>query len=213
MKSETIGELAKALAKAQSEIKGAIKDSENPFFKSKYADLESVWDACREPLTKHGLSVVQSFGFEGAVSFLETTLLHESGEWISGRQVLMPVKNDPQSFGSASTYNRRYGLAAIVGIIQTDDDAETAQARPISQQSSNNSSTKTLTITEKQQKLLWARAKEANWDVIQLKAYLEDVYKIDSIAKVPFAKLNDVLEFLKNNPKDYSFNEDLPGDN
>lgn len=149
MQSEKIGELAKALNKAQSEIKGAIKDSKNPFFNSKYADLESVWEASREALTKNGLSVAQMFGYEGLQAFLETRLLHISGEWLCGRQLLIPVKNDPQSFGSCSTYARRYGLAAMIGVIQTDDDAEIATRTSIvSPIAISNGSMKTETIAE-----------------------------------------------------------------
>lgn len=128
-KSEKIAELGKALVKAQSEIRGAIKDSNNPFFKSKYADLESCWEAIRDPLTRNGLSVVQTFDVVDGHSVLETTLIHVSGEWMSGRLILSPVKQDPQSVGSAITYARRYALAAIVGLIQIDDDGEAAHGR------------------------------------------------------------------------------------
>jgi hypothetical protein len=112
-KSESVNELAAALAKAQQEIKGAMKDSVNPFFKSKYADLESVWDACREPLTKNGLSVVQiPIGGKEGVS-VQTILLHSSGQWIAGELLLNPTKTDPQAIGLAISYGRRYSLAAL----------------------------------------------------------------------------------------------------
>lgn len=128
MKSETIGKLAEALAKAQGLMKGAVKDSLNPFFKQKYADLAAVWEACKEPLSANGLAVVQTTDTspEGAGVVIETMLLHASGEWISGRLLLTPVKNDPQGMGSAITYGRRYGLAAIVGVSPEDDDAQSA---------------------------------------------------------------------------------------
>ena len=122
MKSENIADLAKALAAAQSEIKSAVKDSENPFFKSTYADLASVWAACRDALTKNGIAIVQAPGFEGDTVYLETVLMHASGQWIDGRLPVRPVKNDPQGMGSAITYARRYGLAAMVGVAPDDDD-------------------------------------------------------------------------------------------
>lgn len=125
-KSESIAKLADALSKAQAEMKGAIKDSNNPFFSSKYADLSSVWDACRGPLTKHGLSVVQTFDTAPDGVIIETTLCHASGEWISGKMLLNPTKKDPQGIGSAATYGRRYGLAAMVGICPEDDDGNGA---------------------------------------------------------------------------------------
>jgi hypothetical protein len=127
--SEQINELATALAKAQSQMEGAKKDSANPFFKSKYADLQSVWDACRKALTDNGLSVVQ-YTISGESIHLRTRLLHASGQWIEGTQTLNPKDDSPQAMGSAITYARRYGLAAMVGVYQTDDDAEAAQGRP-----------------------------------------------------------------------------------
>jgi hypothetical protein len=127
--SPEIGELASALAAAQAEVKGATKDSKNPFFKSNYADLQSVWDACREPLTKNGLSIAQfPVTDEEGVSVV-TVLSHKSGQWMRGKLKLTPKANDPQGIGSAVTYGRRYSLAAAVGIYQTDDDAEGAMNR------------------------------------------------------------------------------------
>lgn len=126
--SEQIGELAKALAKAQSEIKGAIKDSTNPFFGKGYADLESVWEAAK-PLSKNGLSVVQTTKDTEKGVCVITTLLHESGQWIQGEMTLTPTKQDAQGIGSTITYARRYSLAAISGIAQIDDDAEGAVGR------------------------------------------------------------------------------------
>lgn len=129
-KSETISELAKALCNVQSNLEGARKDSVNPFFKSKYADLASVWEACRDLLSKNGLAVVQTSSvIEGRELVLDTTLLHTSGEWISGQLSVPLVKSDPQGLGSAITYARRYGLSAIIGICPEDDDAESATPR------------------------------------------------------------------------------------
>lgn len=128
-KSETIGKLSEALAKAQAVIEGAKKDSANPYFKSKYADLASVWDACRKPLTDNGLSVIQTGLFDTTnpdMVIIETTLSHASGEWVSGIMAAKPVKTDPQSIGSCVTYLRRYSLSAIAGVSPEDDDANTA---------------------------------------------------------------------------------------
>ncbi len=126
-KSDEINELAGALTKAQCKLEGAKMDGKNPFFKAKYATLASVWDACRKPLTDNGLSVVQTSSVgDGEGLILDTTLLHTSGQWIGGELAVKPTKNDPQGIGSAITYARRYGLAAIVGICPEDDDAESA---------------------------------------------------------------------------------------
>lgn len=132
--SESIAALAAALAKAQGEIKGAAKDTANPFFKSKYADLASVWEACRAELTKNGLSVIQTTDDGGNGITVVTTLAHSSGEWIRGRLTMRPVKDDPQGVGSAITYARRYALAAIVGVAPEDDDGNAASGRSNGQQ-------------------------------------------------------------------------------
>lgn len=132
--SESIAELAAALAAAQSEIKGAVKDAENPFFKSSYADLASVWDACRGPLTKNGLCVIQTSEAHDGRTLIVTTLAHKSGQWIRGYMPVVAMKPDPQSLGSAITYARRYSLAAICSVPQIDDDAESAMTRQPAQQ-------------------------------------------------------------------------------
>jgi len=125
---ENVEKLAAALVKAQSAMKIAKKDSENPFFKSKYADLGSVWEACHSALSENEIAVVQSPVFLDGRFFLRTTLLHSSGQSISGDYLIKPVKEDPQAYGSAYTYARRYSLAAMVGVISEDDDGNAASA-------------------------------------------------------------------------------------
>ena len=121
--------LFKALSLAQAEIKGARKDAENPHLKSKYADLASIWEACREALTKHGLTIIQLPSAVGPVVTVETILGHESGEFISEKLALTAQQHTPQGIGSAITYGRRYGLAAMVGVAPEDDDGEGAMNR------------------------------------------------------------------------------------
>lgn len=130
-RSESIGNLAGGLALAQSAIRAASKDRNNPFFKSDYATLASVWAACRDHLGKNGLSVVQMPQLEGERLFLDTWLVHKSGEWMKSRYPVNPSKNDPQGIGSAVTYARRYSLAAMVGVYSADedDDGEAAMGR------------------------------------------------------------------------------------
>jgi len=125
--SESIKELATALSKVQGELTYAKKDSANPFFKSRYADLESVWDACRDLLARNGLSIIQMPGnyFEGRM-WLVTRLCHSSGEWIEQEMSVPVQKPDAQGAGSALTYMRRYALAAFVGVVQADDDGNAA---------------------------------------------------------------------------------------
>jgi hypothetical protein len=137
IQSDSIANLAKALSIVQGKLTHAKKDSANPFFKSKYADLESVWDACRSLLADNGLAVTQ---FPGTYSDLDksmsltTILMHESGEWIS-HEMSVPcgmlgrdgvLKLDAQAAGSAISYMRRYSLAAVIGVVQGDDDGNAA---------------------------------------------------------------------------------------
>lgn len=127
--SETINELATALTAAQAAMRGAVKDADNPYFKSKYADLASVWEACRKPLTDRGLSVVQSVGADGVKVRITTLLAHTSGQWIADDLVLSAKEDSPQAIGSCITYGRRYALAAFVGVAPEDDDGEAAEGR------------------------------------------------------------------------------------
>lgn len=127
--SQSIGKLLEALGKAQNQMEGAVEDSSNPYFKSKYADLTSVWRACREPLTKNGLSVIQTLQVLEGQLFLISVLGHVSGEWIKSFIPVKPSKEDIQSLGSAITYCRRYTLAALVGVCPVDDDGESAMDR------------------------------------------------------------------------------------
>ena len=128
--SPTIAALAAALVKAQSAMGGAKKDSTNPHFKTAYADLASVWDACRAPLANAGLSIVQLVSSDPTRAIIETILAHSSGEWVSSTLAVPLTKADAQGLGSAITYGRRYALAAIVGVCPADDDGEAAVARP-----------------------------------------------------------------------------------
>jgi hypothetical protein len=127
--SESITNLAAALNKAQASMSGAKKSANNPFFKSKFANLEEVIHCIKEPFADNGLSFAQfpvsSDGFAG----VETVIMHESGEYISNEFTLKCVKNDPQGYGSAITYARRYGLQAAVGVPAEDDDGEGAMKR------------------------------------------------------------------------------------
>lgn len=133
-KSDSIKEIAPALIKAQKAIKAALKDSTNPHFRSKYADLSSVVDAVKQPLLDNGIAFMQ--GVHDAVDgvAVETFLLHTSGEWLSSTMRIPAVKQDAQGYGSAITYGRRYGLQSMCGVPAEDDDGNAATAsasRPI----------------------------------------------------------------------------------
>ena len=127
-KSETIKELAGALAIFHKEVATIKKTETNPFFKSKYADLSNILDSIKEPLGKSGLVFSQIPSGENE---LTTILIHtKSGEWMSGAYRMTPAKNDPQGQGSAITYMRRYALSAILGLnTDEDDDANHASGK------------------------------------------------------------------------------------
>jgi hypothetical protein len=204
-KSESIGKLAMALSKAQGEFKKAVKDSSNPFFKSNYADLESCWDAVSEHLTKYELAVVQTFSFEDGIDFLETILTHSSGEFISGKQRLVSKDQTAQGYGSAATYNRRYGLAAILGIVQTDDDANGASVsksppKPIPESvatapKENQGSAKN--ISEAQRKRLWALMKKAEMPEEVLRKYIAEQYKYESTKDIHYTAYESICNFVE----------------
>jgi len=121
-RSLELDKLGAALAAAQGEIKDALKTESNPFFKSKYADLASVWEVCRAPLSKNGLSVIQSVSSDNEHHYLETTLLHASGQFVSDILRLKVKDDSMQGLGSAITYARRYQLSAFAGVAPDDDD-------------------------------------------------------------------------------------------
>lgn len=125
--SDSISKLAPALLIAQKSIKFAKKDAKNPFFKSTYADLESVINSVKQSLNDADIIFIQSFSpsRDGFLN-LTTRLIHTSGEWIQD-ELVMPLKqHDAQGFGSAATYARRYALAAFTGLYQADDDGNLA---------------------------------------------------------------------------------------
>ena len=121
-KSDSIKNIAAALSKAQGEMGGAEKSANNPFFKSKYADLSEVVKAIKEPFANNNLSYVQFPIEESGRIGVETILMHSSGEWLCGKFTVVAGKQDAQGAGSVITYCRRYGLQAAAGVPSEDDD-------------------------------------------------------------------------------------------
>lgn len=129
-KSESIVTIAKALATAQSEMGSATKDAKNPFFKSSYADLNAIREAVLPVLNRHKITVLQPTIEVDGHSFVETVLLHETGEFISSVTPIIAAKaNDAQSHGSGISYARRYGLQSFLCVGAEDDDGEKAMGR------------------------------------------------------------------------------------
>jgi len=179
--SDTIANLAAAMAAAQSEMGAAIKGSSNPFFKSKYADLGSVIEAVKAPFAAHGLSYVQ-FPVSGENSVGVTTrLMHSSGEWLEQEFFIPLGKMDAQSVGSCLSYARRYSLQSIAGTPSADDDGHAAtQSAP-------------QVVTAAQAKTISALIAKTGSD---LPKFCE-VFKCESIAALPapqFARAKAMLE-------------------
>lgn len=185
--SENITDLAMALAKAQALIKPASKDATNPHFKSRYADLPAVWEACRKPLTDNGLSVVQMpvDAGEGRVG-LTSVLMHSSGQYISSTVSTKLTQDSAQGLGSALTYLRRYALAALVGIVaDEDDDGNVASAprqngtasysAPTAERQPSNGNGNGGKASEKQIKMLFAIWKNAGFEG-KLSDWIADAY-------------------------------------
>lgn len=118
--------ITKALLDAQKKIENATKDAKNPHFRNNYATLESVLDAVKSVANASGIVIVQTGGKDAEGHFIETRLLHESGEEIVSKIYLVLEKNNMQGLGSAITYARRYSLAALFAIGQDDDDGNGA---------------------------------------------------------------------------------------
>jgi len=129
--SEQISNIAAALLKAQKAISHVLKSADNPYYKSRYADLTAVIDSVKEPLNDNGIAFLQAVDENGEGStVIDTILLHESGQYLSTRTPVFCKKpDDPQAFGSGVTYSKRYALQAILGLPTEDDDAEKATAR------------------------------------------------------------------------------------
>lgn len=166
--SEAIGALAAALAKARAEFHPVKKESENPYFKSSYADLATLIEATHEGLSKNGLAVIQSPGKLSEANRITviTILMHSSGEWLQD-ELEMPVsKPDAQGLGSAITYGRRYAYQAILNVAgDVDDDGNAAVGRTQKdrQSSSTDMSEKDgRTINPAMARAFWAAVTKGN---------------------------------------------------
>ena len=163
-KSETIGKLAEALSKAQGEIKPAAFDATNPHFKSKYATLGAIVEACKDALSKNGIAVIQGTNSNDGRVIVETMLVHVSGEWIKSSLSMKTERDNAQGCGAVITYGRRYSLAAMVGIVADEDtdgeiqnkgqggvknDAKVYKPNPAKQNATVPAKTQSTTLADK----------------------------------------------------------------
>ena len=170
--SPTIAKISAALVKAQNEMSNAKKDSVNPFFKKSYADINSIREAVLPALNAHGISVIQPTILIDGADFVETVLLHESGEYISSiTRIVVDKPNDAQRHGSGLSYARRYALQSICNIGAEDDDGNKATGK------------KTTSVM-------------LNPDVVDALTVLNDITDLDTLKqwKVTFADVIKVPE-------------------
>lgn len=190
---ETIGpKIAAALVLVQANLKGARKTKENPHLRSKYADLASVWEACHEALTAHKVAVVQAPVYHDGLVFCKTILIHESGETVVGEYLVRPVKEDPQGFGSAFTYARRYSLCGMLGITNEDDDGNRGSGR--GPKPADLSKVKKEPVITPVERIAFTKAWQAAGKTEeQVKGYLLEAYEIESTAEI---KKSDLAELM-----------------
>lgn len=194
-----------ALAKAQASFHSALKDASNPFFKSKYADLSAIWESCKDALKDNGLVLMQpTFYLESAGQWVVNTRIYNAtGDFVEGHTpILVSKQNDPQAFGSATTYARRYGASALLGIVTEDDDAEGAMSRddkntakkaPVKAESPAPVRTENTLIATRAEYLkllqsLHVSPEERNKAILNINVHTEEVLK------TKMAKLNEIIE-------------------
>lgn len=187
MQSENIDQLISAMSKVQSQLRVAVKDSFNPHYKNKYADLGCVWEACREPLAHNGLAVIQSISQEDGKQMLVTTLAHISGQWMKSTMALPLIKPGAQELGSCITYCRRYSLAAMVGIYQGDDDDAEKADRSVREKSEKRPFSKEMIAAVAP---FFAQDAEA----VQI---VKEKIGVDSWTQIPYEKFGDTMTWLK----------------
>lgn len=202
--SESIKNIAKALAQFQAEVKNPSNTEMNPFFKSKYAPLNDILNLARPLLSKNGLSVLQSPSGDGQNVTVTTLITHESGEWIESDPLTLKAdKATAQGAGSAITYARRYALSAMLGISSEDDDDGNLasgnksgnNATPIPEKKAAPKNDK---ATSKQLKKLYAMAGNLKIPADEMKDLIHIRYKKDSSKELTKAEASELIEEFTN---------------
>ena len=194
--SESLSKISAALLAAQKAITFASKDAKNPHFKSTYADLPSGIDAIKPALNSNGIVFIQTFSpSESGHLAVTTRLMHESGEWIEDTATIPLPKCDPQGYGSAATYGRRYSLAAITGLYQDDDDGNAA--------SGPKAPPKVAKVTERQAETLQKLAGDVGADVSGFLAFVAKATgtEINKWSDIPATAYDDCTASLEKKRK------------
>ena len=205
-KSESITNLVGALTAFQGKMTAVKKDATNPFYHSRYATLDTIWETIRRPLAENGLSVAQTMNLVNDKSVLETTLYHTSGEWISGTQLVNPVKDDPQSLGSAISYARRYSLSALLGVVSDEDDDGNVATKPQSKVETKAPEKSPIAetlpksepgISVAQTKKIYALVREKGITLDQAKAYLKRIFQKSSTKELTVSEASRLIEDIE----------------
>jgi len=195
--------IAKALIEAQKEMDNAVKDSKNPFFRSKYADLNSVREACIPALNKYSVVVLQPICQVDGKSYVKTLLLHESGESIESlTEIVYGKQGDAQAQGSGITYARRYGLQSLVCIGAEDDDGNKASVAEVPIEEEWQDSKEGKKWIADNFKII-KEAVEACESAEELKTLWQktkavDISRLKRFSKKHFDLLEESKEFMKN---------------
>ena len=193
-RSEQINELLSALAKAQAEMVPAGKNSDNPFFKSKYADFNEIVKASRPALTNNGLSVMQIIRDKGECQVMETVLGHSSGQFVVSEVKIAPAKSDVQSLGSYLTYLKRYSYAAIVGVVIGDEDDDGEAAVQESREYKAYHSTSIKTLSADQVGILNDEIGERE----DIRDIILNAYKVKTLNHIPATAFEGILKKIRN---------------
>jgi hypothetical protein len=199
--SQTIGKIAAALVQAQAEMENASKSSKNPFYKSTYADLNAIREVTLPALNKHKIVALQPTVVIDGKKYVQTTLMHESGEFISGITEILSVKeNDAQAQGSGISYARRYGLQAILNVGAEDDDGNAASGNNPKPKNARDF-TFMMQTPEQEKALAYIKTelkKQSDW-MKDWKGVLKKICGVDSVKELdalPMESLNDITKLL-----------------
>ena len=195
--SKDVKELYTALSKAQGEYREVGYNRQNPYFKAEYADLDNIMRAVRVPLAKNGLSFIQQLrNNSDGITMLHSILGHSSGQWIESRTRIIPIKNDPQTFGSTLTYQKRYAAMSLLGVTIShdlgDDDAEVAMVEARDMMAKGTSiNTKYHPKEQSYDSITKEQLEELEYELAEYPDIAEQVLeglKIQTIADMPKAK-------------------------
>lgn len=199
-KSESISNLAKALSCFQVKVETIRKTANNPFFKSKYAPLPEILEAITKPLNECGLTFSQMPDGES----LTTILIHcESGEFLQSSYPLHPIKNDPQAFGSAITYARRYAISAILCLnVDDDDDGNKATYPNGYNKPAIQASTPNVITADQLPQKPWLNPKTEIWEKVKSRVFngtpIQEVQKHYSISGANLTLLKEEVLDMAN---------------